>query len=69
MTYFDLELLGGLAAPGPGPFGNFDTEIDLFVVYPPRTCLPARAVRHLRGMGILLRRRFGELQILDLLPS
>ena len=34
-----MELLGRLVAPGPGPFGNFDTEIVLFVVYPSRTCL------------------------------
>ena len=34
-TYFDLALLGDVAAPSPGPFGSFDTATFLSVVYPP----------------------------------
>ena len=60
-NYFGLELLGSLAAPGPGPFGSFDTEIDLSVVYPPRLYVPARTLRHLPVIGFLLQRCFGEL--------
>ena len=64
-----MELLEALEAPGPGPFGNFDTATLLFVVYPARstTCCLC-AFRRLPLMGLLLFGRFGELKVFNLLP-
>ena len=50
--YFDLDCLGGLA-PGPGPLGNFDNLIGLFVVYPPRDSFLSPALRRFPAMSFL----------------